>query len=113
MVNDTSTPLGQTRTVLAGPLERLLIAPNRVNYHLEHHLIMTVPHYKLPAMHRLLRERGVLDHACVAPGYLSVLQKVVQRAPDRDGVLRPRRAVTAKPPRCRRWPALRRRRAAR
>ena len=46
-----------------------MIAPNRVNYHLEHHLMMTVPHYKLPRFHRLLRERGVLDHACVANGY--------------------------------------------
>lgn len=79
LVTDPSTPLGQTRTILANPIERLLIAPNRVNYHLEHHLIMTVPHYKLPEMHRLLRERGALEHACVARGYWSVLRQVVRR----------------------------------
>ena len=45
---------------LARRLERLLVAPNYVNYHLEHHLVMTVPHYHLPRMHRMLRERGVL-----------------------------------------------------
>ena len=49
--------------------ERLLIAPNCVNYHLEHHLLMTVPHYNLPRMHRMLRERGVLGDACVTRGY--------------------------------------------
>jgi fatty acid desaturase len=41
--------------------ERLFIAPNRVNFHLEHHLMVAVPHYNLPRLHRLLRERGVLE----------------------------------------------------
>ena len=71
---DRGDPLKNTRTTLASWWERLLIAPNFVNYHLEHHLLMTVPHYKLPRLHRLLRERGVLEHACVAPGYLAVLR---------------------------------------
>ena len=62
---DANDALNNTRTTVARWWERLLIAPNRVNYHLEHHLIMTVPHYKLPRFHRLLRERGVLDRACV------------------------------------------------
>ena len=66
--------LNNTRTTVARWWERLLIAPNRVNYHLEHHLIMTVPHYKLPRFHRMLRERGVLDGACVETGYFSVLR---------------------------------------
>lgn len=81
LVPDPSTPLGQTRTVLAGPVERLLVAPNRVNYHLEHHLLMTVPHYRLPEMHALLRARGVLDEACIAKSYVSVLRQTVQGAP--------------------------------
>ncbi len=72
--------LNNTRTTLAGPWVRLFIAPNRVNYHLEHHLIMTVPHYKLPRFHKLLRERGVLDHACVAKGYTEVLRAASSRA---------------------------------
>lgn len=76
---DPDDPLRNTRTTLAGPLERLFIAPNRVNYHLEHHLLMTVPHYRLPAMHRLLRERGLLDRACVERGYLAVLRRAVSR----------------------------------
>jgi fatty acid desaturase len=72
--------LNNTRTTLASWWERFLIAPNRVNYHLEHHLIMTVPHYKLPRFHRLLRERGVLDGACVASGYVEVLRHAASRA---------------------------------
>jgi len=48
-------PLGNTRTTLLHAWERLLVGPNRVNFHLEHHLLMTVPYYNLPRMHRLLQ----------------------------------------------------------
>jgi fatty acid desaturase len=75
MITDPSDPLQNTRTTLASPLERLFVAPNRVNYHLEHHLLMTVPHYKLPEMHRLLRERGALQGANVVRGYREVLRR--------------------------------------
>ena len=75
MVPDPSDPLNNTRTTVASWWERLLLAPIGVNYHLEHHLLMTVPHYNLPRMHRLLRERGVLDNALVVHGYASVLRK--------------------------------------
>ena len=76
---DPNDPLGNTRTTRASTWERLFIAPNRVNYHLEHHLLMTVPHYNLPRMHALLGERGVLDHACVAPNYLNVLRNAASK----------------------------------
>ena len=69
MVPDPADPLGQTRTVRAGWLERLFVAPNRVQYHLEHHLLMTVPHYNLPKFHEMLRDRGVLD-GCLRRGQL-------------------------------------------
>jgi fatty acid desaturase len=74
MIGDPADPLRNTRTTLASGWERLLLAPNRVNYHLEHHLYMTVPHYNLPRLHRMLRERRVLDNACVERGYLGVLR---------------------------------------
>jgi fatty acid desaturase len=78
---DADDPLGNTRTTLARWWERLLIAPNRVNYHLEHHLLMTVPHYHLPRLHALLRERGVLARACVEPGgYGAVLRRAAAKA---------------------------------
>ena len=78
---DAQDPLGNTRTTVARWWERLLLAPNRVNYHLEHHLLMTVPHYALPRMHRLLRERGVLDRACVSRGYWKVLRNATSGNP--------------------------------
>ena len=70
--SDAADPLRNTRTTDASWWERLLIAPNRVNYHLEHHLLMTVPLYNLPRMHRMLKERGALDEALLSPGYYQV-----------------------------------------
>jgi fatty acid desaturase len=77
---DANDPLGNTRTTLASRWERLFIAPSRVNFHLEHHLLMTVPHYNLPRMHQLLRERGVLDHACIEEhGYRPILARAASK----------------------------------
>jgi fatty acid desaturase len=79
MVPDRSDELRNTRTTLASPWERLLLAPNRVNFHLEHHLLMTVPFYNLPRLHRLLRDRGALDGALVENGYLGLLRRAGSR----------------------------------
>lgn len=79
MVPDNLDPLRNTRTTRATWWERLLLAPNFVNYHLEHHLLMTVPHHNLPRFHRLLKERGLLDRACLADGYLTVLRLATSR----------------------------------
>ena len=59
---------------------RRLIAPNRVNFHLEHHLLMTVPHYNLPRLHQMLKSRRVLEDACVTTGYWSVLELASSKA---------------------------------
>jgi len=80
MAPDPSDPLRNTRTTLVRLWERVLIAPNGVNYHLEHHLLMTVPHYNLPRLHRLLRDRGVLDGAWIAHSYFGVLRNASARA---------------------------------
>jgi fatty acid desaturase len=79
MVPDPADPLRNTRTTLVRAWERLLVAPNRVNFHLEHHLMMTVPHYHLPRMHRLLAERGALDGALVARGYPALLRAAASK----------------------------------
>jgi fatty acid desaturase len=80
MVPDRLDPMRNTRTTLARWWERLLVAPNRVNFHLEHHLLMTVPHHNLPRLHRLLRARGALDEGCITPGYLEVVRLATARA---------------------------------
>lgn len=86
---DPDDDLRNTRTTLARWWERLLIAPNRVNFHLEHHLLMTVPHYRLPEMHRLLRERGALAEACVESGYFSILRRAASKGTPREPRLVP------------------------
>ncbi|MEM9453802.1 MAG: fatty acid desaturase family protein [Myxococcota bacterium] len=72
-------PFLNTRTILAGTLARLTVAPVRVNYHLEHHLLMTVPYHRLPQLHARLRERGVFEHAALAPSYRAVLTRATSR----------------------------------
>ena len=62
-----------TRTTRAGPIARMLVAPIRVNYHIEHHVMPSVPYYRLPLMHRLLREKQVVGEP---PGYWQVLNLV-------------------------------------
>ena len=49
--------LTNTRTTRAGWLARAFVAPIHVNYHIEHHLMASVPHQNLPKMHQMLRER--------------------------------------------------------
>ena len=76
---DAEEPYGHTRTTLLRWWERLLVGPNCVNYHIEHHLLITVPHYKLAQMHALLRERGLLEGACITLGYPEVLRTATSR----------------------------------
>ena len=77
---DAPDPMRHTRTTLASPLARLLIAPHHVNYHAEHHLLPTAPHYRLAQMHRLLVERGAFDDGFLAPSYRAVFATVVKSA---------------------------------
>lgn len=78
MTDEGRDPFRNTRTVIARWWERLLFAPSRVNHHLEHHLLMTVPHDKLPRLHAMLAERGLLDGAEVVRGYPAVLRRAVR-----------------------------------
>lgn len=68
-----SDMLRNTRTTRAGLLARATVAPLRVNFHIEHHLMPAVPYHRLPAMHAMLRARGAVD---APPGYLDVLRLV-------------------------------------
>lgn len=70
MLEHVSDPLRNTRTTRAGWLARATVAPVNVNYHLEHHAMASVPYYRLPRMHRMLRERGIVS---APPTYRDVL----------------------------------------
>ena len=67
-VTDLSSPLTAARCnrstgTLGNLLGRVLLFPHHVNHRLEHHLYPAVPHYHLPALHRLLQGKGVLAGA--------------------------------------------------
>ena len=75
MVEDRGDPLRNTRTVAAGPLARAFLAPYRVNYHLEHHLFVFVPCWKLPRAHALLLAKGYGPRMEAASSYVEVLRR--------------------------------------
>lgn len=63
--------LKNTRTTHAGFIARALVAPIRVNFHMEHHFMASVPYFRLPTMHKMLREKG---HVPVPPDYFEVFR---------------------------------------
>ena len=75
VVGDAADPLRNTRTTGAGPLARALLAPYWVNYHLEHHLLIFVPCWKLPQAHALLLAKGYGPRMEMASSYGSVLSR--------------------------------------
>ena len=68
-----------TRTTYANYLERLLFAPHFVNYHAEHHALMSVPPYNLPAMHKLMRARGFYEKGLLAPNYWQIIKLAMSK----------------------------------
>ena len=75
----SSDPRLHTRTTIPHWWERLFLAPNYVGYHLEHHLVASVPVYNLKAFHRRLEQKGVLEQAEVVHGYREVLRRLVRQ----------------------------------
>jgi fatty acid desaturase len=64
---DFSSPLTAARTNMLPRWLEWLLFPHHVNYHIEHHLYASVPHYNLPRLHREMAARGVLEGAEVVP----------------------------------------------
>ena len=78
---DFTSPLTAARTNLAPAWLEWLIFPHQVNYHIEHHLYASVPHYNLPALHREMVKNRVLDGAEVVPFRVTLGKIFAQRAP--------------------------------
>jgi len=66
-----------TRTTIPQLWERVLFAPNYVNYHLEHHFMASVPCYRLKELHQLLAQRGAYADTPVFHGYGAVLRHAI------------------------------------
>ena len=82
VVGENNNRLRNTRTTMANWGMRLLLAPYWVNYHLEHHLFVFTPCWKLPAAHRMLMAQGFGPRMELAPGYLAVLRKATSKNQD-------------------------------
>jgi len=85
VVGDNDDRLRNTRTTRTHWCMRLVVAPYWVNYHLEHHLLVFTPCWKLPAAHRMLVEQGLAPHMELADGYLEVLRKATAKTSDDSG----------------------------
>lgn len=77
-------PATATREVIPTLLERFVIAPFGISYHVVHHRYPAIPHYNLAAMHRELAEAGELvPGATLFRGYLhprrGILRTLVAR----------------------------------
>ena len=72
---DFSSPLTAARTNVVPAWLAWLIFPHHVNYHIEHHLYASVPHYNLPRLHREMAARGALENAEVVP-FRATLRKI-------------------------------------
>src|SRR3954470_119298 len=89
VIPDGDDPLRNTRTTKANWIERALIAPYFVNYHLEHHLLFYVPCYNLPKLHAILMRGPHAARMEVQQGYRSVMRLATAKldAEDRPGAI--------------------------
>jgi fatty acid desaturase len=77
---DFSSPLTAARTNIVPAWLAWLIFPHGVNYHIEHHLYASVPHYNLRHLHREMTHRGMLDGAELMPFRLTLGKIFAERA---------------------------------
>ncbi|WP_420143199.1 fatty acid desaturase family protein [Sphingobium sp.] len=69
--------LNGTRTVIPTWLDRFLIAPFNVSYHLEHHLFPSVPWHNLRRLHvHLMNDPDYAANAHVTRGYWGVVKEL-------------------------------------
>jgi len=81
MVTDNDDPFRNTRTTYANWFARAFVAPYYVNYHLEHHLVMAVPSYNQPKMHKMLLAKGYGPRMETKPGYIAILSLASSKQP--------------------------------
>ena len=73
-VPDDDDRLRNTRTIRANWWERAFIAPYGVNYHLEHHLIVNCPYYKLKEAHQMLVDKGLAAKMEIRDSYADMMR---------------------------------------
>jgi fatty acid desaturase len=76
LVPDDDDPLRNARTTAAGVLARALLAPYWVNHHVEHHVLVFVPCWRLRDARALLLAKGHGAAMESANGYLDVIRRL-------------------------------------
>lgn len=79
VVPDNDDTFRNARTTYASWWERAILAPYWVNYHVDHHLLMYVPCYNLPKLHRLLLAKGYGPRMETQPDYATMLKLAVSK----------------------------------
>jgi fatty acid desaturase len=74
VVPDNDDVLRSARTTYATWLERALVAPYWVNYHVDHHVLFYVSCYNLPKLHALLLAKGYGPKMEIQPSYWTILK---------------------------------------
>jgi fatty acid desaturase len=77
-VSGHGDPLRDSRSIGAGFLARALLAPYQVHHHLEHHLLVFVPCWKLPEVRALLLAKGLGGRMERAASYAAVLARATR-----------------------------------
>tara|TARA_B100000029_G_scaffold515820_1_gene624859 strand:- start:10185 stop:11114 length:930 start_codon:yes stop_codon:yes gene_type:complete len=77
MVSDNINPLLHARRTDVNLFERIFFAPYYVNYHLEHHLLVSVPFFRLKKLAKLLDQTFKNSQMEVQKGYLKVLKLAI------------------------------------
>lgn len=73
-------PRRAARTTVCPWYVRWIVFPHDMNYHVEHHLYPSVPHYRLRECHDAMRSAGLLDDAEVVHGFGATLRRIFARA---------------------------------
>jgi len=64
------------RTIIRPSWQTFLFGPHAIHYHIEHHLYVRLPFYRLAAVHRQMAARQLLPAANVYRGYGAILRDV-------------------------------------
>jgi fatty acid desaturase len=79
VVPDNDDVMRNARTTYASWIERALVAPYWVNFHVDHHMLMYVPCFNLPKLHALLLAKGYGPCMEIQPNYVALLKLAISK----------------------------------
>lgn len=76
---DPDRPPHLKYSFVSNPLERFFVAPFQMNYHWEHHLLLTVPYYKMPLLRSYLQAQDQYGEGQLLNSYMGRLRDVFNK----------------------------------